>query len=39
MCISFSPYFGRDAFMHHPMHVLDAAGCGVSHFQLVYSHF
>src|SRR6218665_2466937 len=20
----FSPYFGHDAFMHHPMHVLDA---------------
>jgi len=24
MCISFSPYFDHDAFMHHPMHVLDA---------------
>src|SRR6218665_390036 len=23
-CISFPPYFDRDAFMHHPMHVLDA---------------
>src|SRR6218665_2535917 len=24
MCISFPPYFDHDAFMHHPMHVLDA---------------
>jgi len=24
MCISFLPYFDHDAFMHHPMHVLDA---------------
>src|SRR6218665_636857 len=24
-CIS--PYFDHDAFMHHPMHVLDAPGC------------
>jgi len=23
---SFPPYFGHDAFMHHPMHVLDAPG-------------
>src|SRR6218665_1336921 len=23
-CISFPPYFDHDAFMHHPMHVLDA---------------
>ena len=23
-CISFLPYFDHDAFMHHPMHVLDA---------------
>ena len=23
-CISFPPYFYHDAFMHHPMHVLDA---------------
>jgi len=23
-CISFPPYFDYDAFMHHPMHVLDA---------------
>jgi len=23
MCISFPPYFDYDAFMHHPMHVLD----------------
>src|SRR6218665_1144389 len=26
MCISFPPYFDHDAFMHHPMHVLDAPG-------------
>jgi len=26
MCISFPPYFNHDAFMHHPMHVLDAPG-------------
>jgi len=25
MCISFPPYFNHDAFMHHPMHVLDVA--------------
>src|SRR6218665_1669285 len=25
MCISFPPYFDHDAFMHHPMHVLDAS--------------
>ena len=24
VCISFPPYFDHDAFMHHPMHVLDA---------------
>ena len=24
MCISFPPYFDHDAFMHHPMHVLEA---------------
>src|SRR6218665_2461036 len=24
----FSPYFDHDAFMHHPMHVLDAPGLG-----------
>jgi len=24
LCISFPPYFDHDAFMHHPMHVLDA---------------
>ena len=24
MCFSFPPYFYRDAFMHHTMHVLDA---------------
>ena len=24
MCISFPPYFDHDAFMHHPMLVLDA---------------
>src|SRR6218665_3622961 len=24
MCISFPPYFDHDAFMHHPMHILDA---------------
>ena len=24
MCISFPPYFDHDAFMHTPMHVLDA---------------
>ena len=23
-CISFPPYFYHDAFMHHPMHALDA---------------
>jgi len=23
-----SPYFYHDAFMHHPMQVLDAPGCG-----------
>ena len=27
MCISFPPYFDHDAFMHHPMHVLDAPEC------------
>ena len=26
MCILFLPYFDHDAFMHHPMHVLDAPG-------------
>src|SRR6218665_2693012 len=26
LCISFPPYFDHDAFMHHPMHVLDAPG-------------
>ena len=26
MCISFTPYFDHDAFMHHLMHVLDAPG-------------
>ena len=26
MCISFSPYFDHHAFMHHPMHILDAPG-------------
>src|SRR6218665_2465050 len=26
MYISFPPYFDHDAFMHHPMHVLDAPG-------------
>ena len=26
MCISFPPYFDHDAFMHHPMHALDAPG-------------
>src|SRR6218665_863227 len=25
MCISFPPYFDHDAFMHHPMHVLDTS--------------
>ena len=25
MCISFPPYFDHDAFMHHPLHVLDAS--------------
>src|SRR6218665_2590821 len=24
MCLSFSPYFDHDAFMHHTMHVLEA---------------
>jgi len=24
LCISFPPYFDHDAFMHRPMHVLDA---------------
>jgi len=24
-CISFPPHFDHDAFMHHPMHVLDAS--------------
>ena len=28
-CISFPPYFGHDAFMHHPMHVLAAPGSGL----------
>src|SRR6218665_1806564 len=28
MCISFPPYFDHDAFMHHPMYVLDALGIG-----------
>src|SRR6218665_1519826 len=28
-CISFPPYFDHDAFMHHPMHVLDAPGKGM----------
>src|SRR6218665_1870370 len=26
LCISFTPYFDHDAFMHHLMHVLDAPG-------------
>src|SRR6218665_1572574 len=26
LCISFPPYFDHDAFMHHPMHVLDTPG-------------
>ena len=26
-CISFAPYFYHDAFMHHPIHVLDAPAC------------
>src|SRR6218665_3388901 len=25
-CVYFPPYFDHDAFMHHPMHVLDAPG-------------
>src|SRR6218665_3198244 len=25
LCISFPPYFDHDAFMHHPMRVLDAS--------------
>src|SRR6218665_1713676 len=25
LCISFPPYFHHDAFMNHPMHVLDAS--------------
>ena len=29
VCISFPPYFDHDAFMHHPMHVLDAPENGV----------
>src|SRR6218665_3119992 len=28
MCILFPPYFDHDAFMHHPMHVLDAPAHG-----------
>src|SRR6218665_1364282 len=26
--VYFPPYFDHDAFMHHPMHVLDAPECG-----------
>src|SRR6218665_1648604 len=27
LCVYFPPYFDHDAFMHHPMHVLDAPAC------------